>query len=367
MLQCQNSGASTYGNPKFRSLHHPYPIVKKYFLFFLLFITRTASAQTATDSLFVVPMADGWMLMEEVAAGENVSVLARRFFVPPAILASANAKSTDEPLRAGSTLFIPLAAYNLTRQPPARGQVDVRPLYYKVESDREQLSKIGRAGGVWERDLRDWNDLGDKDIEKGQTLIVGGLRYDATGTFGKRVTPPAIIVSGAQNGTNKVADTLLPAKKGSVTGLQDFIQRTDAILESDSRNSGASTATPLPVDTEVIPSIPKPARTRSAEATAFEELEAAGVGFVEERGTAVFFPSRSSNTLYAFHNVAGRGSVIKITNPLNGRAVYAKVLGPLPPTPQYNKAMLGLSSKAQKLLGIAGDARMWCEVAYVGY
>jgi hypothetical protein len=237
-----------------------------------------------------------------------------------------------------------------------------------VESDRDKLLKIGKAGGVGERDLRDWNALGAGDLQKGQTLLVGGLRYDGTGTFNRQVLLPQ--AAGAQNNTANVKSAALPEKKGAVTGLQDFIQRTDAILGSASDKQEASETPSLPVDAPVDTVSSTPPKTnarRSAEALAFEELESAGVGFIEERGTAVFFPSRSSTTLYAFHNIAGRGSVIKITNPLNGRAVYAKVLGPLPPTPQYTKAMLGISSKAQHLLGSSGDARMWCEVAYVGY
>ena len=346
--------------------------MKKYLFFVLIFLT-THAARAQTDSLFVVPMVDGWMLMEKVSAGENVSVLARRFFVPPAILASANAKNPDEPLQTGSTLFVPLAAYNLTRRLPAKGQVDVRPLYYQVENANEKLLRIARAGGIGERDLREWNNLSNSDLVKGQTLLVGGLRYDATGTFKKKTTQPESAFTGRPETESRTDPKNPPIKKGAVAGLEDFIHRTDAILHSEGR-ADSSIVTSLPADTAGVdtllnedPSEPKKRFRRSTEAQAFEALEAAGVGFVEEKGTAVFFPSRSSTTIYAFHNIAGKGSVIKITNPLNGRAVYAKVLGPLPPTPQYHKAMLGISAMAQKLLGSTGDTRMWCEVAFVGY
>ncbi len=313
----------------------------------MLFGSVAARAQAPADSLFVVPMADGWMLMAEVQPGESIPVLARRYFVPPAILASANAKEISELLRTGSTLFIPLAAYNLTHRLPAAGQVDLRPLYYRVENGEERLPKIARGGGITQSDLRNWNRLETAELHKGQTLIVGGLRYDATGTFGK-----------GNNVLPATGTTGVPAQK-----------QPDTAAGAPTMDAAGATGLPVYDSMAVTDSVPavKVLPKRSAEALAFEELEAAGVGFVSEKGTAVFFPSRSKTTLYAFHNLAGKGSVIKITNPLNGRAVYAKVLGPLPPTAQYARATVGLSSGAQALLGSKGDARMWCEVAYVGY
>ncbi len=72
------------------------------------------------------------------------------------------------------------------------------------------------------------------------------------------------------------------------------------------------------------------------------------MSLTEESGAAVFYnlKSAAAGVYYAFHNMARKGSVIKIMNPANHRIIYAKVIGPIPRLKEYHNAIVGLSSNA---------------------
>jgi hypothetical protein len=85
-----------------------------------------------------------------------------------------------------------------------------------------------------------------------------------------------------------------------------------------------------------------------------------------DKGTAVFFdmPGKAKgNKFYAFHNLARRGTIIKIYNPGNDKVVFAKVLGPIPTTKQNHNSIIGISGGAKAKLG-TNQTKLWCEVSY---
>lgn len=85
----------------------------------------------------------------------------------------------------------------------------------------------------------------------------------------------------------------------------------------------------------------------------------------QQNGGAVFFKSRNnSKTIYAFHNEAARGSIIKIVNPANNKEIYAKVIGKVPPTEQYRNAILGLSGNGAEGLE-AKDMRLFVKIYFI--
>ena len=77
---------------------------------------------------------------------------------------------------------------------------------------------------------------------------------------------------------------------------------------------------------------------------------------IDETGTAGVFKSTSGFTdkkYYCLHNKAATGSVIKITNPANGKFVYAKVLDLVPDIKQNNGMLIIISNAAAQELGVA--------------
>ena len=77
---------------------------------------------------------------------------------------------------------------------------------------------------------------------------------------------------------------------------------------------------------------------------------------VDETGMAAIFKSTSGFTdkkYYCLHNRAATGSVIKITNPANGKFVYAKVLDLVPDIKQNSGMLIIISNAAAEELGAA--------------
>ncbi len=300
-------------------------------LLFVLAFGGVLRAQPS-DSLFVTPREDGWTIQHRVRNGETIFNLARRFHVPPLIFAESNGMTFENGLREGSIVAVPLGAYNLQRSQP-QNTAESRTLYYRVRPG-DDLFRISRSVDVPRKTLQTWNHLADEKVPTGQVLRVGWVLFDGTGLAVKPVPAPAPAVPKA----------VVPAPDTQVRIPVVKRAPVQATLSGDSVLRGSS-----------------------PEEQSFLELVAAGVNFAVETGPAAFFPSSSKTTLYAFHNIAPRGSVVRVRNPVNGRTIYAKVLGPLPGTKAYNKALIGLSAGARRGLGATGDARLWCEVAYAGY
>ncbi|MEI9933859.1 MAG: hypothetical protein WDM71_03210 [Ferruginibacter sp.] len=86
----------------------------------------------------------------------------------------------------------------------------------------------------------------------------------------------------------------------------------------------------------------------------------------KETGTGATFKSTSGwsdGRYYCLHNAAPSGTIIKVTNPANGKSVYAKVLGAMPDMLQNNNLLIRISNAAAESLGVNSD-KFDCELEY---
>ena len=91
-----------------------------------------------------------------------------------------------------------------------------------------------------------------------------------------------------------------------------------------------------------------------------------GRDIVTEKGPGTWFRSNAivgSGKYYALHNTAPRGTIVKVTNPLTGKSIYAKVLDVIPQLKANANLIIKLSDAAQDALGI-NEARFYCELSY---
>ncbi len=85
-----------------------------------------------------------------------------------------------------------------------------------------------------------------------------------------------------------------------------------------------------------------------------------------EKGAGAWFKSNiAANTqkFYALNNSAPRGTIIKVTNPLNGKFVYVKVLDQIPQVGGNANLIIKIGDAAMQALGIS-SARFFCELQY---
>jgi LysM repeat protein len=305
-------------------------------------------SQGRTD-LWVMPDVAPWNIAHKVAKGETVFMLARRYHVPPAILADANGLTYNDGLKENSTVIVPLGAYNLQSVKPATPG-ESRTLYYKVEKG-DDLYRISRHAGVSQKVMIQWNNLEGRDIKPGQILLVGWVLFDATAINNVPVTP---VANTKPVSTSSAQPAVPPVRKVNDTPKYVML-------------NPATTPEP-PIDTDTVETAPPAPAPASLEALYLEQTQN-GENVVVEKGSAGFYKVTTNTkgvASIAFHNKAAKGSVIKVKNLNNGRYVFVKVLGPVPLTKQYHNCIIGLSDKVQAVLGVK-DTKAFCELSYGGY
>ena len=303
------------------------------FLFVLYCLFNFTPAAQAQDTLWVQQRDNKPYLLHKIRSGENLFLLSKRYSVPPAVLADHNDVTYQDGLSPGLKFKIPIDKYNYIR---IEGMVDSRPLYYKADEE-DNLHSISRMFNVSQGTIQRWNHMNDAAIEARQVLQVGWIAYDKSQKpFPSSVLPVKSDTLIAKIPRPGVAPSKLPKPAGKP--VKDSMIR--AVIAVDSED----------------------------EETALEKqfkAENDGISLTEEAGAAVFYNLKAAQegVYYAFHNMARKGSVIKVQNPASRKIIYAKVIGPIPNLKEYHNAIVGLSSNAVPALG-AHDKRMFCKLKY---
>lgn len=313
----------------------------KLLLSFIAFLFSTTIIAAERDSFHITVQYDKWYVQHTVKPEETIFTIARRYHVPPATLANVNGVDYRSVPAAGTTLYIPLGAYNHLTSEPLNAD-DGRKLYYAV-AEGDNLQGIARHIGVSQRMVQQWNNMPDNMVTPGQELLAGWILYDNTTMGG---------LPHDQLSARGGAPTPPPQPKPS-----------KPITETQK----------LPDGTVLIPMPPKqPVDTiPPAKKMFLEQVAAADNDTTSERGSAAFFDSPGSmkvpNMFYGFHSGVKKGTIIEVYNPAADKTVYVKVLGPVPGTKQYYNSIMGINSMAREALGVvAVESKVWCEIKYAG-
>jgi len=222
----------------------------------------------------------------------------------------------------------------------------------------ETLYSISRSYGLKVKDLIQANPgLGAKaSIRPGQKLIIPGKFANHAGTM---VAAPGHVKPQATVAVPSTPDT--PYK--------DEDSKARAVIPGVSDDASATTT--INSDQPVINTTPSSAvfslRTNAASSAdypgVFSQYAAHGYKMSKNRGAANFLEDNTSGNPYlALYNGAETGSVIKVTNLMNKKTVYVKVVGHVPANDASKEVILKLSNKVARELG-ALDDKFLVEVA----
>jgi len=290
----------------------------------------------AQDTLWVKQKEGKPYLVHKVKNGEDLFLLAKKYAVPPAVLADLNDVNYQDGLPAGTKFRIPIDNYNFVR---IESVVKSRPIYYRA-GEEDDLRGISRLVNVAQSAIQRWNNLVTPDIEAGDVLQIGWIAYDKT----------QVAFANAGTTTTVAAPVSTPAKPPVTKPLPS--------AKKPAPVSTPPQATPTD-DDDTLAEV-------SAFAQLYDQQTSGNTNFSEEQGAAVFYPLKTKvgpGVYYAFHNTAPRGSILKIMNPASGKIIFAKVIGPLPNLKEYHNAVVGLSNNVIGALG-ATDLRMFCKIKY---
>lgn len=214
----------------------------------------------------------------------------------------------------------------------------------------DTLYSLSRTYGVSAAEIAKANSRGLNDgIKIGETLIIPGVKTTAPATSTnasypvKKFTPRQ--VASTPDTPYRDEDNRPRSER---TAAQEIPQTEEAVSTlSAPANHGLRTGSSNPVE---YPGI-------------FNQYATQGYKISKLRGTASYIADvTSGNQNLVFYNHAETGSVVRITNMLNHKTIFAKVMGKVPPAEAAQDVMLKVTSSAADELGVE-EARFLVEVA----
>lgn len=280
------------------------------YIFIVLFsmLIVNVSAQQV-DSLFTVRKSNNWAIKYVIKPGENLHMLAYRFYISDGVLTYANDPDNIKNIVAGADILIPVTKENYsTSKQPFDGK---QPLYYHV-GPKDDIALISMYAGITKDEMRQWNALKGNTLAPGRVLFIGWVKMMPRDTADPTTLAAYPLVKKS---------TVKTAENQHVPG------GLDSLYNMQTNN---------------------------------------GLDILSEKGTAVFFEKAGAvktNVYQAFHNTSKRGTIIKVYNPGTDKTIYVKVLGTIPDTKQYSGSIIGISEAAREALGV-NDSKAWVELSY---
>lgn len=262
------------------------------FIISTILITLMSTLMWAQDELIVITINQKPFIEHTIVNNQSIFVLSKTYHLSLAEIADNNNALYKKGFKNGDKVLIPVNELNYITQPTA----DSRPLYYIVDNN-ETLTILSKRLHIIPSMLQTWNDLPTPQLKNGQKIIIGWIKYANVTRYRPSQT------------------------QGNIWQNKDINDEAiDAATTEEPKGFGAT----------------------------YENLENTEQ---QVNGLAVFYNNKALNAespVYAFHNILPRGSIIKLSNPLDAQLhIYAQIIGVIPNLPQYNKAIVVLSDNAK--------------------
>lgn len=314
----------------------------------LLIISFTYFISPAQDKLLVAEGTPSDLYITHVVAPkENYYSVGRMYNVAPKDLAPYNNLTFESGLVLGQTIKIPLRQNNFSQgEAPNENEVLV-PVYHIMKA-KEGLYRVSvNYNKVPLNDLKKWNKLSGDAVSTGTKIIVGYLKVikDQSPLASQAIHIPSDFTIKKSEEKKQVVKTEEPNK-----------------IEPQKEK-------PVVKDKPVINNTQQTANTINFNGGKFKNLyneQIKNKQLENEFGVAAIFKTTSGwqdGKYYCFHNTAEPGTIVKITNNANGKAVYAKVLDAIPDIKQNTGLLLRISNSAADELGVS-ESKFDCSISY---
>lgn len=325
----------------------------KKFILILLSIPLFVRAQQ--NSIMIEGTGANIYVNHTAAPKENFYSIGRLYNISPKDVAPFNKLSLENGLSIGQIIKVPLKSVNFTQTNNVAVDEIAVPVLHKVDTNETLFQVSNKYGKVSAASLKKWNNLNSDDITKGQNLIVGYLKVKKDlSAFAQQVTkiPNADVAQVAVK--EKVADKqrivklIEPITKPAEKDMMVVVEKKDNVFDK----------------TTITDVVPEKSILKNKEG--FFKTGFSNTG-KSESGTAGIFKSTSGwedGKYYCLHNTAEQNSIVKITNPANGKFVYAKVLDVMPDLKLNSELNVRISSAAAEALGADNSPNFNCKINY---
>lgn len=316
----------------------------KFFLTLLLFPLLLTAQKLP---LMIQGKAPRFYLDHEVGPKENYYSIGRSYNCSPSVdIAPFNKLDMKEGLRIGQQVMVPLLESNFSQDGKSEAGEVFIPVYC-LAGKGESPSTISARYQISREQLQSWNSLGSEQLSSGTKLIVGFLKVkkDLSSLASAAVKVP--VTSGVD---------------------AEPVKKKEVVVTQPSERKEPETEKAEPVNKYIQRDSDKsvPPKLSGGYFRSQYEKQIKGKNAETLDGTAGIFKSSSGwddGKYYCLFNSTQAGNIIRITNPSNQRAVFAKVLDAIPDMKQNEGIILRLSSAAAAELGIS-EGKFQCDIRY---
>lgn len=223
----------------------------------------------------------------------------------------------------------------------------------------ETLFSISKRFNVKMDDIRTWNAMEDNNLQLGQDLIIGYvLRYNSEKNPGAESVTMRDEDIYASAGEVKKTRKELRKEKREAKNQDDEVEEinTPEVNIAEIKIPETKKTDHLKTDN------PETGITKTASTLGKKAVP------MTEKGRAAWIDDNDINPskFYALHRTAPPGTIIKVTNRMNNKTVFVKVVGVLPDTGDNSNLTIKLSKAAANKLDVI-DARFQAELNYTLY
>jgi LysM repeat protein len=337
---------------------------------FLILLFAVPLYSLAQEKLYVQGTSPNLYLNHVVAPKEGFYKIARNYNINPQKLAAYNAINYEKGPNVGATIKIPLTQDNFSQDDTISGDEVLVPLYHIIQ-EKDGLYRISTMyNKVPISQLEKWNNMQGEAISKGTPFIVGYLKVKKNVSVLAAPAPAptevTTIITPTQNEPVVVAPPT-PVKKDSPI-------LTPVVAAPVKKETPKAVAQPVTKKHDVKPVTKTETPVVTADVTTNEGafkvnyLKQTDNGkTTKEQGSGAFFKSTSGwveTKYYCLQNNASPGTIIKVSNPDNGKIIYVKVLGPMPDISQNSDLVILVGNAAADALGADKNGKFNCTLEY---
>jgi LysM repeat protein len=327
--------------------------MKKALFTFLLIIATLFFVSAQKGDLMVKSNENGLFLDHKVIAKESFYSVGRLYNVSPKFIASFNKLDLNKGLNIDQKIRIPLTDTNFTQ----KGNSGT-PVYYKVGNEEGLMSVSKKYNNVLLSDLRSWNNLSSDELKKDTKLIIGLLQSKEmrSVTFGSKPTKEEAAVKIEKK----------PDVEPVLTKEEQKEEEKEAKAEEKAEKKDEEKAekqAPVVITETRKPLIPGEGYFKSH----FESQVKTKPVSKNETVTSGIFKTASGwqdGKYYLMIDKVPAGTIVKVINPTNSKAIYAKVLGEMSGIRQNEGLNIRISNAAATVLQITEQDKFIVKASY---
>lgn len=343
----------------------PNPVgMMKSIFFSLLFFFAIQFAAAQKKELILKKSEKTFYLDHSVAAKESFYSIGRLYNVHPKHLASFNKLDITKGISIDQVLRIPLTDSNFTQ----KGNTGT-PVYYMV-SGSEELNKISSSyNNVALASLRNWNNLANDNLSAGAKLIVGFLKTkgmpSVTITTEVKQSEPVVKNEQKPEPVKDKVKTEVKSEEKPPVAAPPVVQEKPVVKKEEPVKAVSNKVIPNTTTTEVSPAVTTV--DQGYFKRTFEQQVKVSPVSKSETVTGGIFKTTSGwedAKYYLLIDKVSPGTIVKVINPENNRAVFAKVLGEMSGIRQNEGMDIRISNAAAAALGITEQDKYIVRINY---